>query len=112
MERPRLRYLKQFARNTGTDGYTAYEKIGLQLFQMESCQPIKRLRDKHKALMRLMELIRMRRTRRTARIDQKYINFSRLTRGEDHLGDLAVDGITIQMDLQQVKLKRGNILLT
>jgi len=62
--------------------------------------------------MRLMKLSRMRWTRRIARIDQKYVNFSRLTRGEDHLDDLEVDGITIPMDLRQVRWKRGNVLLT
>jgi hypothetical protein len=46
--------------------------------------------------MGLMKLSRMRWTRRIAHIDQKYIHFSRLTRGEDHLDDLAVDRITIQ----------------
>jgi len=44
--RPRLQYLKQVARNTGDDSYTAMKKNGLQQFQMESCQPIKRLMDK------------------------------------------------------------------
>jgi len=62
--------------------------------------------------MRLMKIIGIRWTRRIASIDQKYINFRRLTRGEDHLGDLELDRITIPMDLQQVKMKRGNILLT
>jgi hypothetical protein len=43
--RPRLQYLKQVARNAGADSYTAM-KNGLQQFQMESFQPIKRLRGK------------------------------------------------------------------
>ena len=46
--RPRLQYLKQVARNTGADSYPANEENGLQQIQMESCQPIKRLRDKKK----------------------------------------------------------------
>jgi hypothetical protein len=46
--RPRLQYLKQVARNTEADSYTANEKNGLQQLQMESCQPIKRLKDKKK----------------------------------------------------------------
>ena len=44
--RPRLRYSKQVARNAGADSYTAMKENGLQQFQMESCQPIKRLKDK------------------------------------------------------------------
>ena len=43
--RPRLQYLKQVTRNTGAD---SNEKNGLQKIQMESCQPVKRLRDKKK----------------------------------------------------------------
>jgi hypothetical protein len=46
--RPRLQYLKQVARNTEADSYTAMKRMALQQFQMESCQPIKRLRDKKK----------------------------------------------------------------
>jgi len=45
--RLRLQYLKQVARNRGDDSYRAI-KNGLQQIQMESCQPIKRLRDKKK----------------------------------------------------------------
>jgi len=45
--RPQLQYLKQVARNTGAELYSN-EGNGLQQFQMESCQPIKRLKDKKK----------------------------------------------------------------
>jgi hypothetical protein len=45
--RPRLQYLKQVARNTGAELYSN-EKNGLQQFQMESCHPIKILKDKKK----------------------------------------------------------------
>jgi len=44
MGRPRIQYLKQVARKTEADSYN--EKNGLQQFMRESCQPIKRLRDK------------------------------------------------------------------
>jgi hypothetical protein len=43
--RPRIKYLKQVARNAGADSYTAMKKNGLQQFQVESCQLIKRLKD-------------------------------------------------------------------
>jgi hypothetical protein len=46
--RPRLQYLKQVARNTGADSYTAVKIMALQQIQMKSCQPIKRLKDKQK----------------------------------------------------------------
>jgi len=46
--RPWLQYLKQVARNTEADGYKANGKNGWQQIQIESCQPIKRLRDKKK----------------------------------------------------------------
>jgi len=46
--RPQLQNLKQVARNTEADSYTAMERNGLQQFQMESCQPIKRMEDKKK----------------------------------------------------------------
>jgi len=49
MGRPRLQYLKQVARNTGTELYSN-EKNGLQQFQMEIWQPVKRLKDKKKTL--------------------------------------------------------------
>jgi len=39
--RPQLQYLKQVTRNT------VAEKNGLQQLQMESCQPIKRVKDKN-----------------------------------------------------------------
>ena len=51
MGRPRLQYLKQVARNTAADSYTAMEINGLQQFQMESCQPIKRLEVKKQKLL-------------------------------------------------------------
>jgi hypothetical protein len=44
--RPRLQYLRQVARNTGADSYTAMKINGLHQFQMESYQLIKRLKDK------------------------------------------------------------------
>jgi hypothetical protein len=47
MGRPRLQYLKKFARNTGADSYTAMKRMAYNN-QMESCQPIKRLKDKKK----------------------------------------------------------------
>jgi hypothetical protein len=40
--------LWQVATNTGADSYTAIKKKGLRQFQMETCQPIKRLKDKKK----------------------------------------------------------------
>jgi len=40
--RPRLQYLKQVATNTGADSYTA---MACKQSQMESCQPIKRMKD-------------------------------------------------------------------
>jgi len=46
--RPILQYLKQVARNTRSRQLYSNEKNGLQQFQMESCQPIKRLKDKKK----------------------------------------------------------------
>ena len=48
--RPRLQYLKQVARNTEADSYTANEENGLQQFQMESCQLIKRPKNKKKKI--------------------------------------------------------------
>jgi hypothetical protein len=50
--RPRLQYLKQVARNTAADSYYVqqWKKNGLQQFQMEGCQPIKRLKDKKKII--------------------------------------------------------------
>jgi len=48
--RPRLQYLKQVARNTAADSYTAMERMACKQFQMESCQPIKRLEDKKKKM--------------------------------------------------------------
>jgi len=47
--RPRLQYLKQVARNTEVELYSN-EENGLQQFQMESCQPIKRFKDKKKKI--------------------------------------------------------------
>jgi hypothetical protein len=49
--RPGLRYLKKVARNTAADSCTAMKISGLQQLQMESCQPIKRLRDKKKNIL-------------------------------------------------------------
>jgi hypothetical protein len=43
--KPRLQYLKQVARNSVTESHSN-EKNGLQKFHMESCQPIKKLKDK------------------------------------------------------------------
>jgi hypothetical protein len=45
MGRPRLKFLKQVARNIRADSYTAM-KNDLQQFQMKSCQPIKILKDR------------------------------------------------------------------
>jgi hypothetical protein len=41
-------YLKQVARNTESWQLYSNENTGLQQLQMESCQPIKRLKDKKK----------------------------------------------------------------
>jgi len=43
--RPRLQYLKQVARNTEADSYTAMKRVACNN-QMESWQPIRRLKDK------------------------------------------------------------------
>jgi len=48
--RPRLQYLKQDSRNTTADSYRAMKRMACKQFQMESCQPIKRLRDKKKKI--------------------------------------------------------------
>jgi hypothetical protein len=45
--RPQLQYLKQVTRNRRRQLYTN-ENNGLQQIQMESCQPIKRLKDRKK----------------------------------------------------------------
>ena len=49
--RSRLQYLKQVAINTAADSYTAMKRMNLQQIQTESCQPIRRLRDKKKIQM-------------------------------------------------------------
>ena len=46
--RPLLQYLKQVARNTEADSYTAMQRMACNNFQMEICQLIKILRDKKK----------------------------------------------------------------
>jgi hypothetical protein len=45
--RPLLYYLKQVARNTGADSYTAFKNSSQQL-QMEGCLPTRRLKDNKK----------------------------------------------------------------
>ena len=46
--RPRLRYLKQVARNTGADSYTAKKRMACNNSRWKAYQPIKKLRDKKK----------------------------------------------------------------
>jgi hypothetical protein len=48
VERPRLHYLKQVARNTRADNYIAIKRMACKKIKMESCQPNKRLKDKKK----------------------------------------------------------------
>jgi len=48
LEKPRLQYLKEVGRNIGADCYIAMNRSGLQQIQMESCQPIQRLRVKRR----------------------------------------------------------------
>jgi hypothetical protein len=43
-----LRAGKASGRNTGADSYTAMKRMAGNNLQMESCQPIRRLRDKKK----------------------------------------------------------------
>jgi hypothetical protein len=56
--RPRLQYLKQVARHTGAELYSN-EKWGLQQFQMESCQPIKRLEVRRRRRIRTRRILIM-----------------------------------------------------
>jgi hypothetical protein len=59
MGKPRLQDLKQVARNTGADSYTAMKKNGLQQFQMESCQPIKRLKNEKTLSMNWSRVVQL-----------------------------------------------------
>ena len=74
--RPRLQYLKQVARNTSWQLYSN-EKNGLQQFQLESCQPIKRLKDKKKMKnCREPNLVNVGQKYRTLCVETKYTLFN------------------------------------